>query len=146
MGTRFPHTKNMSFLDNLENNLKALESQEEKDPEKVKRDRERREAERNSALLRAPHVEALKSSAFTSELLTECRTIGHGQRVLVQFTWIGENLRLDVKTDAKTKRLELMPTPEGIIAVLSSDGAEIERIPVDPQAGDAAALARRWLG
>ena len=72
----------MSFLDNLENNLKALESQEEKDPEKVQRDRERREADRNRALLRAPHVEALKNSAFTSQLLTECRTIGHGQRVL----------------------------------------------------------------
>jgi hypothetical protein len=139
----------MSFLDNLENNLKALESQEEKDPEKIKRDRERREADRNSALLRAPHVEALKNSAFTSELLTQCRTIGHGQRVLVQFTWIGEGLRLDVKPrrlDAKAKRLELMPTPEGIVAVFSLDGKEIERIPMDPEAGDAAALARRWLG
>ena len=139
----------MSFLDNLENNLKALESQEEKDPEKIKRDRERREADRKSALLRAPHVEALKNSAFTSELLTQCRTIGHGQRVLVQFTWIGEGLRLDVKPrrlDAKAKRLELMPTPEGIVAVFSLDGKEIERIPMDPEASDAAALARRWLG
>lgn len=136
----------MSFLDNLENNLKALESQEEKDPEKVKRDRERREADRNAALLRAPHADALKNSPFTSELLTQCRTIGHGQRVLVQFTWIGENLRLDVKKDAKAKRLELTPTPEGIVAVLSSDGAEVERIPLDPEAGDATALACRWLG
>ena len=88
-------TQPMSFLDNLENNLKALENQEEKNPEKVKRDRERREAERASALLRAPHAEALKNSAFTSQLLTQCRTIGREQRVLVQFTWIGENLRLD---------------------------------------------------
>ena len=40
----------MSFLDNLENNLKALESREEKDPEKVKRDQERREADRNAAV------------------------------------------------------------------------------------------------
>ena len=30
----------MSFLDNLENNLKALENQEEKNPEKVKRDQD----------------------------------------------------------------------------------------------------------
>jgi hypothetical protein len=131
----------MSFLDDLENNLKALESQEEKDPEKVKRDRERREADRNAALLRAPHVEALKTSAFTSELLTQCRTIGHGQRVLVQFTWIGESLRLD----AKTKRLELTPTAEGIVAVFSVDGVETGRTIVYPQTGDAAALARRWL-
>src|SRR5271156_3721041 len=98
----------MSFLDNLENNLKALESQEEKDPEKVRRDQERREADRNAALLRAPHADALKNSAFTSELLTQCRTIGHGQRVLVRFTWIGESLRLD----AKEKRMELTPTTQ----------------------------------
>jgi hypothetical protein len=131
----------MSFLDNLENNLKALESQEEKDPEKVKRDREQREAERNAALLRAPHVEALKNSPFTSNLLTECRTIGHGQRVLVQFTWIGETLRLN----AKTKRMDLIPSPEGILAILSEAGAETSRTIIDPQKDDPASLARRWL-
>ncbi len=131
----------MSFLDNLENNLKALESQEEKDPEKVKRDQERREADRNAALLRAPHVDALKTSVFTSELLTECRTIGHGLRVLVRFTWIGENLRLD----AKDKRMLLTPTPEGIVAIFSVDGTETGRTAIDPQRGDARALAHRWL-
>src|SRR2546425_484458 len=107
----------MSFLDNLENNLKALENREERDPEKVKREQDRREADRRAALLRAPHAEALKESAFTSELLTQCRTIRHGQRVLVQFTWLGENLRLD----AKTKRMELAPTAEGIVAVFSAN-------------------------
>jgi hypothetical protein len=131
----------MSFLDNLENNLKALESQEEKDPEKVARDRERRESERNAALLRAPFVEALKSSPFTDTLLTECRAVGREQRVLVQFLWIGENLRLN----AKNKRMELMPSPEGIIAVQSVDGLETGRTTVDPQKDDPAALARRWL-
>jgi hypothetical protein len=131
----------MSFLDNLENNLKALESREEKDPAQVKQDQERRQAERNAALMRAPHVEALKNSAFTSELLTECRTIGHAQRVLVRFTWVGEILRLD----AKAKRLELIPTPEGIATVFSEGGVETAREIADPQTGDAAALARRWL-
>jgi hypothetical protein len=131
----------MSFLDSLENNLKALESREEKDPEKVKRDREQRKADRTAALLRAPHVEVLKNSPFTSELLTQCRAIGHGQRVLVQFTWIGETLRLD----AKAKRMELVPTSEGITAAFSVDGAETRRTAVDPQADDAAALARLWL-
>jgi hypothetical protein len=131
----------MSFLDNLESNLKALESREEKDPEKVKRDQERREADRNAALLRAPHAEALKYSAFTSELMTHCRKIGHAQRVLVQFTWIGESLRLD----AKAERMELIPTAEGITAVFSLDGMETGQAPVDPQADDAAALAQRWL-
>ena len=131
----------MSFLDNLENNLKALESQEEKDPEKVKRDQERREADRTAALSRAPHVDALKNSPFISELLTQCRTIGHGQRVLVQFTWIGESLRLD----AKSKRMQLDPTPEGIVAVFFEDGFESKREAVNPGSDDAAALARRWL-
>lgn len=131
----------MGFLDNLENDLKALENREEKDPETVKRDRERREAERNAALLRAPHADTLKNSAFTSELLTQCRTIGRGQRVLVQFTWIGENLRLD----AKQKRMELTPTAEGIFAVLSEGGVEARRVAVDPRKDDAAALAERWL-
>lgn len=131
----------MSFLDNLENNLKALENREEKDPEKVKRDRERSGADRIAALRRAPHAEALKNSAFTSELLAQCRTIGHGQRVLVQFTWIGESLRLD----AMGRRLELTPAAEGIMAVFSLDGAETGRATVDPRADDAKALARRWL-
>jgi hypothetical protein len=131
----------MSFLDNLENNLKALESREERDPQKLKRDQEQREADRAAALLRAPHAEALKDSAFTSELLTQCRAIGRALRVLVQFTWIGENLRLD----AKSKRMELIPAAAGIVAVLSEDSVEIARIPVNPQSDDAAALARRWL-
>jgi hypothetical protein len=131
----------MGFLDNLENDLKALENREERDPEKVKRDQERREAERNAALLRAPYAEALKQSAFTQELLTQCRTIGHGQRVLVQFTWLGETLRLD----AKTKRLELSPTADGVLAMFSVDGDETERAIVNPQTDDAAALAKRWL-
>jgi hypothetical protein len=131
----------MSFLDNLENNLKALESREEKDPEKVKRDQEQREAERSAALRRAPYAEALKNSPFTMELLTQCRSIGHGQRVLVQFTWIGESLRLD----AKTKRMELTPTPEGITAVFSSGGMETGRSAVNPQSDDAMELARHWL-
>ncbi|HEX3880996.1 MAG TPA: hypothetical protein VHW24_28640 [Bryobacteraceae bacterium] len=131
----------MSFLDNLENNLKALENREQADPEKARRDHEKREAERASALLRAPHAAALKNSLFTSQLLTQCRTIGRGQRVLVQFTWIGESLRLD----AGPKRLELMPTADGITAVSSANGAEIGRSMVNVESDDAEALAKRWL-
>ncbi len=86
-------------------------------------------------------MDALKNSPFTLELLTECRAIGHGQRVLVQFTWLGETLRLD----AKAKRLELTPTAEGITAVFSLNGDETGRATVDPRVDDAAALAQRWL-
>src|SRR5579872_176187 len=131
----------MGYLDNLEDNLKALEKQDERDPEKLKREHQRREAERAAALLRAPHAEALKKSPFTMDLLGQCRAIGHGQRVLVQFTWLGETLRLD----AKVKRMELVPTPEGIIAVCSVDGKETGRTSVNPNTDDPAALARRWL-
>jgi hypothetical protein len=131
----------MSFLDNLENDLKALENREERDPEKIRREQEHREVERTAALLRAPHAEALRTSPFTMELLTQCRAVGHRQRVLVQFTWLGENLRMD----AKEKRMELVPTAEGITAVLSSSGEELVRIAVDPEIDDAAAFARRWL-
>jgi hypothetical protein len=131
----------MSYLDNLENNLKALENQEERDPEKVRREQERREAERSAALLRAPYADALKNSPFTLELLTQCRVIGHQQRVLVQFTWLGESLRLD----AKAKRMLLEPTSEGITAVFSVNGDETGRKSVDPRVDDAGELARRWL-
>ena len=131
----------MSFLDNLENNLKALENLEEKDPEKVQREKERRESDRTAALERAPYVDALKNSQFTTDLLTECRTIGHGQRVLVKFIWIGETLRLD----AQSKRMELIPTPAGIEAVISEAGAEKDRVTIDPKTADAPALARRYL-
>lgn len=131
----------MGFLDNLENDLRALENREERDPEKVRRDRERREADRTAALLRAPHAEALRTSPFTSELLTHCRAIGHGLRVLVQFTWLGESLRMD----AKTKRMDLTPTAQGITAILSLNGEEIGREAIDPNVDDPAALARRWL-
>ena len=133
--------KPVSFLDNLENNLKALESREEKDPEKLRRDQQRREAERNAALARSPHVEALKQSPFTSELLTQCRTIGHAQRVLVRFTWIGDNLRLD----AGPKRLELMPTADGIQALYFLDGVEQNKSTLNLESDDPVKLARDWL-
>ncbi len=131
----------MSFLDNLENNLKALENQEQKDPDKIRREKERRDAERTTALLRAPHAAALKTSPFTTQFLTQCRTIGRGQRVLVQFVWIGESLRLD----AAARRLELTPTEEGITAASFLNGAELSRAKVNLETDDPAALARQWL-
>jgi hypothetical protein len=131
----------MSFLDNLENNLKALERQEERDPEKIKRDQERRESERDAAIRRAPFIEALKTSAFTSELLTQCRTIGREARVLVRFTWLGDTLRLD----AGAQRLDLVPEPEGIAAVFSKDGSETDRKRLNLAKDDPEKLVRAWL-
>ncbi len=131
----------MSFLDNLENNLKALEGREEKDPETLRRDQERREAERAEALKAAPFAEALKTSAFTSDLLTQCRAVGREARVLVRFTWLDQTLRLD----AGPKRLDLVPTGEGIIGVYSADGQESGRKKIDFGKANAEKLVREWL-
>ncbi len=126
----------MSFLDNLENNLKALESREEKDPNAGKR----REEDRAAALAAQPFAEALKSSPFTEKLLVAARTLGHAQRTMVRITWLDTVLRLE----AKDKRLDLKPTPSGIVAISSVDGVAQDPIAVDLES-DAEALARDWL-
>lgn len=130
----------MSFLDSLENNLKALESREEKDPEKIKRDRESRDAEIAASLALAPQADALKNGPFTESLLVACRKLGHAMRLMVRFTWIGSGLRLEVKD----KKLELRPHPSGVIAHYFVDNEELRQEPVN-LSGDAEDLARRWL-
>ncbi len=71
----------------------------------------------------------------------QCRLVGREHKLLVQFAWIEDNLRLD----AKEKRMELVPTAEGIVAVLSQDGAEVSRESVNPETDNAEKLVRRWL-
>lgn len=117
----------MSFLDNLENNLKALENREERDPEQVKRLREQREAEKSRALLIAPNVAELKNGAFTQQLLNECVVLGHKARTKVHITWLGDVLRLQ----AKENRLELVPTPAGIEARLFDGDQQVSSELVD---------------
>src|ERR1035441_7101078 len=101
----------MSFLDNLENNLKSLESQEEGkgDAERQQRDRENRRA---SAQAAAPYAEELKKGPYTAELLKQATRIGFGMRLKVHIAWIGTTLRLE----AREKRLELRPTESGVVA------------------------------
>jgi hypothetical protein len=130
----------MSFLDNLENNLKALESREEKDPARQREEQARKEAERAAALAAAPHAEALKNGAFTEKLLTACRVLGHQQRTMVRFTWFGSVLRLE----AKEKRLDLQPTAAGIEAVFRVNQEETQRRMLKEDE-DAEALAKDWL-
>ena len=98
----------MSFLDNLENNLKALEARDERDPEKLAREAAAREAARSVALQVAPHADALRNGPFKDGLLAACRNIGHRRRILVRPVWIDSTLRLE----AGTQKLELRPTPE----------------------------------
>jgi hypothetical protein len=130
----------MSFLDNLENNLKALESQEEKDPQALARKAAQREAARSAALEIAPYAEALRNGPFKDGLLTACRDIGHRQRILVRPVWVDSTLRLE----AGVKKLELRPTPSGVLGVFFQGGVEQESTPID-LSSDPVTLAEKWL-
>ncbi len=130
----------MSFLDNLENNLKALESRDEKDPEALARQAAAREAARSMALEIAPHAEALRNGPFKDGLLTACREIGHRSRILVRPVWVDSTLRLE----AGARKLELRPTPSGVLAVSFDGGIEQESTLID-LSSDPVRLAEKWL-
>jgi hypothetical protein len=130
----------MSFLDNLENNLKALESRDERDPAKLAREAAAREAARSVALQIAPHAEALRNGPFKDGLLSACRNIGHRRRILVRPVWVDSTLRLE----AGGKKLELRPTPDGVLAVFFDGDTEQESTPIDVS-GDPVKLAEKWL-
>ena len=130
----------MSYLDNLESNLKALESQEEKDPQARARAAAARDAARSQALAIAPYADALRNGPFLDGLLTACRELGHARRILVRAAWVDSTFRLE----AGTKKLELRPTPDGVLAISYADGKEQESTPVD-LASDPAKLAKKWL-
>ena len=121
----------MSFLDNLENNLKALESQEQGGVD----DRKRREAEKTQAIAAGPWADRLKSSPYTAKLMRDVTRAGFSRRMKVNIVWIGRTLRLE----ALEQRLELEPTARGIEAVI-----EDRRIPVDLD-GDPDGLIITWM-
>ena len=129
----------MSFLDNLENNLKSLESQEE-GKESAERSHRAREAQKASAQAAAPWAEELKKGAFTAELLKQASRVGFSLRLKVHVAWLGTTLRLE----ARERRLELRPTATGVVAAYLENGAETRSEPLDLQA-DPAELVRRWL-
>jgi hypothetical protein len=131
----------VGFLDSLENNLKAMESREERDPARARIAAEARAREAAEARAAGPHADQLRNGPFTQALLAHCRTVGHGKRVLVRFAWIGDTLRLE----ANHRRLDLAPTSEGVRATfLDGDAATATRL-ID-LGGDPEALAREWLG
>ena len=134
----------MSFLDNLENNLKALESREEVDPAALKRQQADRAAERKEALRRAPFEEALKTGPFAGQLIAACRTLGHAKRVMVRPTWLDSMLRLEARLDGVEQRLELRPTGEGVKAVFVREGEDVATEAVDLNSS-AADLAARYI-
>ncbi|SPE36439.1 conserved hypothetical protein [Candidatus Sulfopaludibacter sp. SbA3] len=129
----------MSFLDNLENNLKSLESQEE-GKESAERQHRERENERASAQAVAPFAEQLKKGPYTAELLKQTARVGHSLRVMVRATWLGTMLRLE----ARDSKLELRPTPAGITAVYLENNREVRSEPLDLN-GSPEQLLRDWL-
>src|SRR5690242_8478564 len=128
----------MGFLDNLENSLKSLESQDESSGQ---RDRELREAESAAARAAAPYAELLRESPFTAALLEHATRLGFAKRVKVHIVWLGTTLRLE----AREKKFDLRPTPDGIVGVFIEGGAESSNRIVD-LSSNPETLAREWLG
>jgi hypothetical protein len=130
----------MGFAENLENDLKNLESASERDPAALARQQAGREAERAAALAAQPHARQLRNSAFTAELLNQAAVQGRLQRVAVRIVWLGQVLKLL----AKDHSFELRPTGHGVEGRFLRGPEELETFAVD-LAGSAVELARRWL-
>jgi hypothetical protein len=127
----------MSFLDNLENSLKSLESQEEKSGS----ERDRRTAEKAMARASAPWAEQLRKSEFTQRLFEQAAITGHRLRAKIYMAWMDSTLRLEVKGRA----LELRPVPTGIVSVFLEPDGQTKTEQLD-LTGDPSELLRRWLG
>lgn len=130
----------MSFLDNLENNLKSLENSEQGKEDKERAHRTR-EDERARVQAAAPFAEQLKKSPYTAELLKQAARVGFSLRTKVHIAWLGSTLRLE----ARDKRLELRPTPRGIVAAYIENGQETRTEACD-LTGSPEDLIRQWLG
>jgi hypothetical protein len=126
----------MSFLDNLENSLKNLESREERDPGEQRR----KEDEQSRARAAAPWAEQLKTSPYTQQLFEHAAIAGHRIRTKIYMAWIDSTLRLE----AKGRRLELAPTPGGITAAMIEEDGTSRTEPLD-LAGKPEDLLDRWL-
>ncbi len=123
----------MSFLDNLENSLKALEGRDQSGPE----DRRQRDKDRVAALEAAPWAEKLKTGPWTAELMKQAARLGHERRTKIFIAWLGSSLKLE----AKERRLDLRPTPTGIEAWYR-DPERHETVDLD---GSAEQFLRNWL-
>src|SRR5260370_28689146 len=128
----------MGFLDSLEDNLKNLESRDEKESQ---HDRERQEAESTAARAAAPYAELLREGPFTAGLLEHATRLGFTKRMKVHIVWLGTTLRLE----ARDRKLDLRPTPEGILGVFIENGSEVRNRRVD-LGENPERLAREWLG
>src|ERR1700691_4606619 len=105
-----PHWKlaRMSFLDNLESNLKSMESREERGDQNS-RDAKVRDSERTRTQASAAYAEQLRKSPYAAELMRQATRIGYTMRTKIHLAWLGTSLRLE----ARGSKLELRPTPQG---------------------------------
>jgi hypothetical protein len=126
----------MSFLDNLENNLKALESREEGGLDQNRR----RERDRELALAVAPWAERLKREPFGPTLMQQATLAARPRRIKVNLMWIDTTLRLE----ARDHRLELRPGRDGVVAVFLRGAEEFARETVD-LAADPQNLVTKWM-
>ena len=132
----------MGFLDNLENSLKAEEARLERDPAQGRRTQKQADAERARAKALQPIAEELRKGRFTSELLSEVTRVSHGLRTKVYISWIGATLRLE----AREHRLELVPTPNGVVANVLVNAKPVSSEPIDlNNKKGPKALAEKWL-
>jgi len=130
----------MSFSDSLENDLKNMESREERDPEAEARGARQKQSLRAGVLAAAPFAEKLKVGKFAPGLFTSVTRIGHGLRTKVNIIWLGTTLRLQ----AREHKLELRPTAEGVFAHFIVNEKEIRKQKLD-LSGDPETLAKEWL-
>ena len=129
----------MSFLDDLESNLKSMESREERG-QQTGRDAKARDAERARTQASAVYAEQLRKSAYAAELLKHATRLGHAMRTKVHLAWLGTTLRLE----ARGAKLELRPTPRGVVAAFIENNAEVRSVAVD-LAGSPEGLVQEWL-
>lgn len=129
----------MSFLDNLESNLKSMESREERG-EQNSRDAKTRDSEKTRTQASAVYAEQLRKGPYAAELLRQATRLGHAMRTKVHLAWLGTTLRLE----ARGAKLELRPTPNGVVAVFIENNAEVRSTPVD-LGGNPESLAREWV-
>lgn len=128
----------MSFLDNLESNLKSMEDRDER-RNRLPEYRKRAEAAKAKAAA-APYAEQLRRGSFTAELMNEAVRIGHGLRTKIYITWVDGALRLD----ARERRLELRATATGVVAHFLESGTVVKEQKVN-LSGSARKLAEEWL-
>ncbi|MGD0361244.1 MAG: hypothetical protein ABSC93_10270 [Bryobacteraceae bacterium] len=129
----------MSFLDNLESNLKSMESREERGDQNS-RDAKTRDSERARTQASASYAEQLRKGPYAAELLRQATRLGHAMRTKVHLAWLGTTLRLE----ARGAKLELRATPSGVVAAFIEDHAEVRSMPVD-LGGNPESLAREWV-